>query len=636
MAKGSRIALFLTLLLLTVAATWADGQPRNEVPTNPLSEQTLSSVKELRLNSGISAFAPSAHAYYKLGIEEREQGNPTRAILAFQTASELDPSFLDPHFSLLRAHLLTDPGKAVAELSVVARILREDFAAQYFFAKNAAVMGWLTLLVSSALFTLFTCARHVERLRHALSERLSVDMPSKAAGVLGAVAVLQPLFWGLGVAGTILCYSGALWRCMSKRERFFGSVFLILSVAAPFVSGWIASRFPPLNRQSSSYVSYLALQRGWNREVERSLLEFLEAEPENATYHFAYGTMTRKAGKLGIARKELATAVELSPDDPIYLNNLGNVYFNLGDLETAEDLYRKATSIRPSLAEPHYNLAQVFTKRLMFERANEELTRANKLDSELIGEFSVNSREQLNRSVIDVGLSAPRFWKNLIREGRDASSPGFLAGTSAYLGIGTRRQSAVISVLFAMCVLGGVFAFRNLYTYRCVNCGKVVCRKCLKRAHRMIFCEICGTSASSLKSDEFADLLLNKQLKVETRKRLPLSLPFKVFVPGFTMIQNGDSVRGFLLLLWSTAVGIYLWGQSYLFDYVPSMRYQQEYSMRYVTVIAPLLLIHVLTLLIYSRKSVSAPVSLRLLKREPGRKQVTDGITGKSGRLQSG
>jgi tetratricopeptide (TPR) repeat protein len=636
MSKGSVIALFLAVLVLNCVVFTAEGQQSGKVTGDPLSEKALSSIRELRLNSGVPSLTPHAHAYYKVGVAERRGGNSTRAILAFQTASELDPVFLDPHFSLFRAYLLRSPGKALSELSVIVRILRTNFAAQYFALKNTAVMGWIVLLAASALFTAFACARHVARLRHALSERLSIRVPSKAAGVLGAVAVFQPLLWGIGAAGTILCYSGALWKCMGKRERFFGVVLLVLVVSAPYVSGLVASGFPPIDRHSPTYVSYVALQRGWGREVEASLVKLIKAEPDNMIYHFAYGTMARRAGKLGIARKELAAAVELSPESPVFLNNLGNVYFNLGDLETAAELYRSAISLKGAIAQPHFNLAQIFTKRLAFQRANEELTHANRLDSELISDFSMNSTEQLNRSVIDATVAVPRFWSLLRAEGVDASSTGILAGASSLMGIGTVRASATMFILFALSAAGGVMAFRSFYTYRCANCGKVVCRKCLKRAHRTIFCQTCGATASSLQSDEFAKLLFSKQLKIEARKSLPVSLPFRVFVPGCAMVLRGDSVRGFLLLCWTAAVGVYLWGQGYLFDHVPSLHYQHEFLFRYVAILTPLILFHVLVLVFFLGRSVSVPISLRLLKRQSEGKQVTDGSAGKSGRLQSG
>jgi len=630
MRKGVIAASFFAALLLALVAVQAHGQPDAVRPPDPLSEESLSALKEQRLNSGITSLSFYAHAYYKIGVEKRRSGNSLKAIQAFQAAAELDPNFLDPHFSLLRAYLFRDPGRVFAELSAVTHILREDFLAQYLFLKNAALMGYFALLAALAMFAVFASVRHISRLKHTVSERLAAEMSSNAAGWVGLFVLLQPLVWGLGVAGTALCYSGSLWRCMSRREKFFGLFFLVFVVATPFLFREMALRFPPIGEQSPTYVSYEAMRAGWSKELENVLVRFTEADPKNSFYRFVYGTVARRAGKLGIARVELETAVQLSPNDAATLNNLANVYFNLGNFASAEDFYRRAVAANSSLAQPHYNLAQAFTRRLMFAEANRELKMANVADPELTNEFSLNSREQLNRSVIDVDPTASRCWENLIQE-RGAATPALLSPAALrVLGIGTERRSAIVSVFFALSMLGGILAFRNLYTYRCSNCGKIVCRKCLSRVHRKLFCLKCGAAASALKSEEFTRLLLNNQLRLEARKTRPISLFFGTLIPGFRLVQKGDAIRGFLFLFLSSAAAVYVYGAGYVVDYVPSMRYQQEHLLKYVLGIVPLALLHALVLFRLSREAGPQPVSLRLVKTQPAGTMVKDGTTGKS------
>jgi tetratricopeptide (TPR) repeat protein len=630
MRKGVIVASFFAALLIALAVARAHGQTDAVRPPDPLSGESLSALKEQRLNSGITSLSSYAHAYYKIGVEKRRAGNSLKAIQAFQAAGELDPNFPDPHFSLLRAYLFRDPGRVFAELSAVIHILREDFLTQYFFLKNASVMGYLALLAALGMFTVFASVRHIARLKHAVLERLAAEMSSNAAGWVGLFVLLQPLVWGLGVTGTVLCYSGSLWRCMSRREKFFGLFFLALVVATPSLSREMALRFPPIGEQSPTYVSYETLRTGWSQELDNALVRFTEADPKNSFDRFVYGTAARRAGKLGVARAELETAVRLSSNDAASLNNLANVYFNLGNLASAENFYRRAIAADSSLAQPHYNLAQVFTKRLMFGEANRELKMANVADPELTNEFSLNSREQLNRSVIDVDPAASRFWENLLQE-RAAATP-FLLPPAALriLGIGTERRSVVVLFFFVLSMLGGVLAFRNLYTYRCSNCGKIVCRRCLSRVHRKLFCLKCGAAASALKSEEFTRLLLNNQLRLEARKTRPISLFFGTVIPGFRLIQKGDAIRGFLFLLLTSAAAVYVYGAGYVVDCVPSMRYQQEHLLKYLLAIAPLVLLHVLVLFRLSHEAGPQPVSLRLVKTQPAGTMVKDGTTGKS------
>jgi tetratricopeptide (TPR) repeat protein len=629
MRKGVTVTLFFAALLLVLAVAQAQGQFDALKTPDLLSQESISAIRELRLNSGITSFSSYAHAYYKMGVEKRRAGNSLKAMQAFQAASQLDPCFIDPHFSLFRAYLFRDPGRAFAELSAIVQIVREDFLGQYLLFKNAAVMGYFALLAALTLFAVFASVRHVARLKHAISERLSAEMPSNAAGWVGLFVLLQPLVWGLGVAGAMLCYSGSLWKCMSRREKFFGLCFLALVAATPFLSHKMALRFPPIGRQSPTYVSYEALRKGWSQELENALIRYTEADPQSSFYHLTYGTMARRAGKLGIARTELETAVRLSADDAACLNNLGNVYFNLGNLASAENFYRRAIAADSLLAQPHYNLGQIFTKRLMFAEANTELKTANETDPEMINEFSLNSREQLNRSVIDIDPTASRFWENLLQERASTDFVLIPPAAMRLLGIGTGQRSAILSVFFALSMLGGTLALRNLYTYRCSNCGKIVCRKCLSRVHRKIFCLKCGVAASALKSEEFTRLLLSNQLRLEARKMRPISLLLGTIIPGFRLVQKGDAIRGFLFLLLSSAAAVYVYGAGYLVDYVPSMRYQQEHLLKYILVIVPLALIHALVLFRLSREAGPQPVSLKVVRTRPAGTMVKDGTTGK-------
>ena len=630
MTKRVAVTLFFAAILLVLCAIDADCQLSATGAGDLLSDQSITAAKELRLNSGIRSLSFYAHAYYKIGVEKRRTGNYLRAVQAFKIASELDPYFLDPHFSLFRSYLLRDPGKAFNEISAVVQIVREDFLAQYLLYKNVAVLGYLSLLMSLLFFIVIVCVRHVSRLKHVVAERLAAEMSLKAAGWVSAFVLLQPLVWGPGAAGVILCYSGALWKSMNKREKIFGLLLLSLILSTPLLSRVAVSHFPPIGNLSPTFVSYTTMKEGWNDELEKALLTYTTRLPDVPLYHFAYGTAARRAGKLGIARTELETAVRLSGPDAASLNNLGNVYFNLGNLAAAEHLYTKAIDANSSLPQPHYNLSQVYTKRLMFSQADQEFKTADLQNPGLISEFSLNSREQLNRSVIDVDPRAQDFWNLLLRE---KPAPGYSvipAGALRFVEIGTAAQSAAIALLFALSVLGGVLAFRNLYTFSCSNCGKIICGRCLARVHRKLFCLKCGAAAGALKSEEFTRLLLNNQLKLEARKTRPASVIFGTLVPGFRLIQKGDSVRGFAFLLFSSLAALYAYSAGgYITDFMPHLRYQQEHLLKYLFAILPLAAIHGFVLFLLSREAGPQPVSLRLVKTQPASAKVKDGTTGK-------
>ncbi len=626
MKKTVALVVFLCLASCGVAAG----------DVTPMSERYLSELNEVRLNSGIPSLSAHAHAYYRIGVQARRGGDSETALKAFRAASELDPNFLDPKYSLARAYLLSDPGRAIAELSAVADVLRRDFPAQYFLLQNLSAMIFLILAIALAVFVVMAIVRHVAELRHVVGERLSAEMPPRTAGWLGVFAVLQPLLWGLGLAGTVLCCGGALWNCMSKRERFFTAVFLALVVSAPFASVQMGRRFPPLGYDSPTYVSYAALRDGWSDQHEKALLRSIQSDPGDASHHFVYGTVARRAGRLGIARTELERAVQLSPNDARYLNNLGNVYFNLGDFDTADKCYRKAASMAPSLPEPHYNLAQVYTKRLLFAEANAEIGTAKQLDAELINEFSLNSREQLNRSVIDAVFPASRFWSALRREGARSRTSEALEPALRLLGLGRERRSGTIAFFFALSLAASALVFRNLRAHRCTNCGKIVCRKCLSRAQKQVYCLKCAVAASSVKSPEFTKLLLANQFQLETRRLRPVSSAAGIALPGFSLVQSGYAISGFLVVLLYTVIAVCIAVRGYWVDYLPSLPYETQGVLTYSLLLVPAVLIHGVSLMWLVRTAKRRVPQLRVIRTQTPGKSLRDGVTGKPTRLQSG
>src|SRR5439155_1520566 len=60
--------------------------------------------------------------------------------------------------------------------------------------------------------------------------------------------------------------------------------------------------------------------------------------------------------------------------------------------------------------EPHFNLAQVYTKHLMFPEASREQSRASTISFDRVADFSRWTAPQLNRSVMDADPPAEALW----------------------------------------------------------------------------------------------------------------------------------------------------------------------------------------------------------------------------------
>jgi tetratricopeptide (TPR) repeat protein len=76
-----------------------------------------------------------------------------------------------------------------------------------------------------------------------------------------------------------------------------------------------------------------------------------------------------KAGQVGAARVAYERVLERWPDNPVALMGLGNTAYATGDLESAEQAFRRATIVQPRSAVAHNNLAQTLADFKEYDEA---------------------------------------------------------------------------------------------------------------------------------------------------------------------------------------------------------------------------------------------------------------------------
>jgi len=85
-------------------------------------------------------------------------------------------------------------------------------------------------------------------------------------------------------------------------------------------------------------------------------------------------------GSYADALKNLVSALELEPHNPIVCNNLGVCYFSLDQFESAVQSYLRAISLDPSYVEAHNNLGNGLVKLFQLEEALKSYDQALALD----------------------------------------------------------------------------------------------------------------------------------------------------------------------------------------------------------------------------------------------------------------
>jgi tetratricopeptide (TPR) repeat protein len=507
-------------------------------------------------DAGVTRALAPAQACYRDALAQEAAGNTTEALRLLDAASSFDPEFPDAHFSAARILAFRAPDRAVNELSEAFRILARSYPWQRHLLANAATGLVFVWIVGLLLAVVGITLRHLPHLFHVTQELLGRRSTVAVRGAAAAVT-LSPLLWGLGVVSTAAVYAGLLSFRLSKRELVLVLLFLLstmgLAAGVGFVAPWAGA--PTL--EGPSLLVDRAMSSGYDPDLAGALLAWERTDPQEPLYPFALGTVARRTGDLDLAERQLTQAAVLAPRSAWVLTNLGNVYFAREDYARARQTYEAAAQANPSAVEPHYNLAQVYTKQLMFTEASREQSTASGLAFDRVRDFAKWSAPQLNRTVMDADPPETQLW--LLAKDRAAERGTSALGGNPFLIAVTRLSPPApfglvfVPGLFLIFTLAGQVLGRSLATLHCSNCQKIICRRCVKRMQQRAFCDTCFRSVKDLKSTEFTRLLLTRQGRSAARRRTFGQAILTFLLPGGGQILRGASLSGFVAILVMTA-----------------------------------------------------------------------------------
>jgi tetratricopeptide (TPR) repeat protein len=99
----------------------------------------------------------------------------------------------------------------------------------------------------------------------------------------------------------------------------------------------------PTNSSAYNYLGYLFVEKGENLDEAESLIKkAIELKPDDGFYLDSLGWLYFQRGELQKARELLEKASKIEPKEGVILEHLGDVKRQLGDLKGGVELYRKA------------------------------------------------------------------------------------------------------------------------------------------------------------------------------------------------------------------------------------------------------------------------------------------------------
>ncbi len=116
-----------------------------------------------------------------------------------------------------------------------------------------------------------------------------------------------------------------------------------------------------------------------SNRIEEAYNFFLSSVNNDTNFvdaHRYFEYTARKTGQLKDFIKNYEAMLAKDPENPILMNYLGNAYFDSGNYEKAESLYKESIKRTPTFSNPHNNLAIIYSIHGKYEEAIKEFENA--------------------------------------------------------------------------------------------------------------------------------------------------------------------------------------------------------------------------------------------------------------------
>lgn len=522
------------------AARDADRTTLAAPPAPPADLRHVQEWVDYRLAAHIASLPDEARLFYRRGLMARQAGQLDSAVLDVRGASELDPSFIEPHLTLAAWTLTQDPSQALLRYATVIELLRHDFSLQLNLVANASI------LLLEALFVGLLCAGGIvvwlrrRELTHVWQEELARFASERGARWWAPALVVLPYFAGFGWTLPTLFFLGCLWPHLRIRERSLFVVLLAMVVAMPLTLRVVERMSLPLHENTEPFFAVPTMEHlPWDAAREARLATLAARHDRNPILHFGLAWTARRGGHLETAERSYRRALELRPDDDRVWNNLGNVVAMAGRPDEALKCYEKAIAANPGSAAPHFNASQLYTQRYEYAKATEHLSKASAINFELVKTYQSQGTTDGLLPLVDEWMTPAVFWKALV----EARLPRDLGGS---LPVTLRRHvessgwsfSLAALALAAAGLLAGARQQRSVPLRACGNCGTIVCRRCAERRREHALCAQCVRIEAQGETAEFSRVMLSRHRFARARRLHLVRMALATLVPGYGLLAH--------------------------------------------------------------------------------------------------
>jgi tetratricopeptide (TPR) repeat protein len=309
---------------------------------------------------------------------------------------------------------------------------------------------------------------------HDLGDLFSRSMPAFARTALLAGALLLAAIQGEGVLGLVLALLvvGAVYGSSAQRAVLGLAAVALLLGAFP-VARLAGATLEALPADPVAQ-AVLSTSRGLPLRADVARLE--AADGSDLMAKEALARLARRSGNLGRADALYQELLAFRAEDLVILNNAANVRLQLGHMEAALQLYRRALGVAQSPIVL-FNLSQAHGQAFQVDDLTRMLEMAQAADGELVADLTRLQGAQPEGFVVDLPVSNAALWRRVLDPRRGA---GLAAEFRAPFAPGRLGSDPLVAggVCLGTMLLGGMLGRRFRHSRWCTRCGCRVCTRC--------------------------------------------------------------------------------------------------------------------------------------------------------------
>ncbi len=412
----------------------------------------------------------------------------------------------------------------------------------FYILSNAILMTFI-------IFSIVLMIKYFPLFFYDIRKNVTQEISGLLINSLKIFIFFIPFFLRLDMLWALFFWSVLLWGYVTKREKQFILVFLIVLVYFPFflrsfssfVDGGASDIILEMNQTN---------HEDWGKATEEKMRAWLVTHPNDPEVAFSLGLAEKRQGHYPEAEEFYRRAIQLDPKFSEAFSNLGNVYLAQKQTALAIGFYQQATDLNPNQGAYYYNLHRAYSQESFLSgKVDRALQKAQQLDPLLVRYYMTIDSPNLNRLVIDEVLTPHMLWKRFLDQ--FIGKEGFLFRLfKAWFERIPSRVPFLTPILFLGFLIGMArYCRAKRFLTRCPMCGSPTYRFYLGTSDQEFICFNCYRIF--IQKEKLHPKIVEKksfQVRQFQKQNHLISRCLSFFLVGFGNLWREQILRGLFFL----------------------------------------------------------------------------------------